>query len=58
MPEPQFAERRVYLPELTYCQMWYPQGTSGDADQCDNRAMIGDLETGMDYCVECWKANQ
>ena len=58
MPAPQFAGRRVYSPELPYCQMWFARGTSGDAEQCDNRAMIGDLETGMHVCVECWKANQ
>lgn len=55
MPEPQFAESRVYSPELPYCQRWFAHGVSGDVDQCDRRALIGDLETGLHVCVACWK---
>jgi hypothetical protein len=55
MPEPQFASRYVSAAELPYCQMWFARGSAGDADQCDNRAMIGDLEIGMHACVECFR---
>lgn len=58
MPEPQYAERRVWASELPYCQMWYEiPGDAGNADQCDRRALIGDLETGLHVCVDCWKEN-
>lgn len=55
LPEPQFAERRVYSTELPYCQRWFAHDASGEVDQCDNRALIGDLETGLHVCVACWK---
>jgi hypothetical protein len=55
MPEPQYAERAVFA-DLPYCSMWYPRN-DGDADQCDNKGLIGDLETGLHMCVSCWKEN-
>ena len=55
LPEPQYAERRVLAHDLPYCQMWYPVGDPGAADQCDNTGLIGDLETGLHMCVSCFK---
>lgn len=56
MPEPQYAERRVYSTELPYCQMMFPASSDpGATDQCWDRATIGDLETGCHFCATCFQ---
>lgn len=56
LPEPQYAQGRVYSTELPYCQMFFPTpGDSGATDQCWHRATIGDLETGCHFCAACFQ---
>ena len=60
VPEPEYGQvpNWVRSDVRGSCDVWLASRDSGIGDPCPNTASITDLDSGLQVCVRCWKANQ
>jgi hypothetical protein len=60
MPEAVYAERETSRARAVRgsCQLWYDTAwAEADSRQCDGIGSVSDIETGMTWCLRCWRTN-